>query len=322
MSKFPLNQSAQIFHEVAQTFGDEPITDHSRVLSLFAELENRLGGLVILDFLDMSNWDKIEAYRIDAATGILTLTWHDYRTVVESPDDKEMRQMVFPASLYSCALELNSVVPIVGKSTAVFLINGYAKTEKEIKTLYRQSADELKILDNSFFEKRILRKESGHIEVIDFHCTPLFSLAIVPKQSGIGSHHSKDILYSFNFRNALMRIQAVVTALDSLGSSNSDEIAEKVNTVRRIMEFLLKVECCSRELKINKNYSQVLLGDLISQIRPVREPSFQSLLGKFAELANEFSHDSGKPIDITKAKLAAVIALSYATLVELEHRRR
>lgn len=322
MSKFPLDQSAQIFRTVAEAFGDAPITDHNKILSLFSELEARLGGLVILDFLDMSNWDKIEAYRIDPASGILTLTWHDYRTTAASPNDKEMRQMVFPASLYSCALQVNSVVPIIGKSMAIFLINGYAKTEKEIRNLYKQSADELKILDNSFFEKRVLRKEAGHIEVVDFHCTPLFSLAIVPKQAGIGSHHSKDILYSFNFQNALKRIQTVVTALESLEPSDPDDIAEKVNTVRRVMEFLLKVECCSRELKINKNYSQVLLGDLISQIKPTREPSLQTLLGKFAELANEFSHDSGKPIDMTKAKLAAIIALAYATLVELEHRRR
>lgn len=321
MSNYPIDQSAQIFRELADRFGDKPITDHKKILDLFAELERRLGGLVILDFLDMSNWDKIEGYHIDPATGILTLVWHDYRNAGESIEEKEMRQMAFPASLYACALQLNSVVPIIGKSVAVFLLNGFAKTEKEIKAIYRPSADELKVLDNSFFEKRVVRKADGHFEVIDFHCTPLFSLAIVPKQSGIGSHHSKDILYSFNIRNALARIQATIASLESLGPSESDEIAEKVNTVRRIMEFLLKVECCSRELKLSKNYSQVLLGDLIAQVRPHREQSVQALLGKFAELANEFSHDSGKPIDTSKAKLAAFIALSYATLVELEHRR-
>ena len=37
--------------------------------------------------------------------------------------------------------------------------------------------------------------------------------------------------------------------------------AEKANTVRRIMEFVLKVECCADGLALKKNYSQALPGD-------------------------------------------------------------
>ncbi len=320
MPTYPLDQSSRIFLETAEKFGRDPITDHDKIEAFFAELQTRLGGLVILDFLDMSNWDKIEAFTLDRTSGILTLTWHDYREKIETPDEKEIRQMVFPASLYACALQVNSVVPLVGGSTAVFVINGYAKTEKEIRNLYKGLAEELKLLDNSFFEKRILRRVSGNVEVIDFHCTPIFSLAVVAKQSGLGSHHSKELLYSHNFQVALSRLNAVVAAIDRIDPKSSDDIAEKVNTVRRIMEFVLKVECCSRELKLDKNYSQVLLGDLISQVKSKKEAHVQSLLGKFAELANEFSHDSGKPIDLTKAKLVAMLALAYTSLVDLEHR--
>ncbi|MDO9484192.1 MAG: hypothetical protein Q8Q84_12505 [Hydrogenophaga sp.] len=322
MTTYPLSDSAQIFLDIAGKFENAPITNQAEVGRFFNELNTQLGGLVILDFLDMANWDRIESYKLDPNSGILTLTWHDYRAAVESTERREMRQMFFPAALYSCALQVNSIVPIVGKSLAVFLINGYAKTEKEIKNLYKDSADEIKILDNSFFEKRVLRKQSGHVEVIDFHCTPLFSLAIVPKQSGIGSHHSKELLYSHNFQIAVSRIRNAVSSLDALAPSDTDGIAEKVNTVRRIMEFLLKVECCARELKLTKSYSQVLLGDLIAQVKPLHDESIKLLLGKFAELANEFSHDSGRPIDIIKAKLATVLALAYATLVELQQRRR
>jgi hypothetical protein len=320
MSTYPLKESSHIFLEVAKKFDNLPISGPANVAAFFAEMESQLGGWVILDFLDMANWDRIEKYSIDPESGILTLTWHDYREKLENEDEKESRQMFFPASLYGCALHINSIVPIIGKSTAVFLINGYAKTEKEIRKLYSPNADDFKLLDNSFFEKRVVRRVDGHFEVIDFHCTPIFSLAIVPKQSGLGSHHSKKILYAHNFRIAIERLNAVVKTLDAMSNPSSDDIAEKVNTVRRIMEFVLKVECCSRELKVNKNYSMALLGDLISALKPTKEDHIQTLLARFVEYANEFSHDSGKPIEISKAKLVVALALAYASLIEIEHK--
>lgn len=320
MSNYPLNQSSSIFLEIANKYKQEPITNHDAVESFFTELQEQLGGLVILDFLDTSNWDRIEKFSLDRKTGILTLTWHDYRDRPESVQDKEIRQMAFPASLYSCALHVNSIVPIVGKSLAIFIINGYAKTEKEIKNHYKTSDDELKLLDNSFFEKRVIRRASGEFELIDFHCTPIYSMAIVPKKSGLSSHHSKQLLYYYNFREALTRLNSTLIALDTIDEKDFDSIAEKVNTVRRIMEFVLKVECCSRELKLNKGYSHILLGDLIKKVKSMKDLHIQLLLGKFAELANEFSHDSGRPIDISKAKFVVLLAVMYTTPLEIEYR--
>jgi hypothetical protein len=227
MPTYLLDQSSRIFVETAEKFGREPITDYDTIEAVFAKLQSRLGGWVILDFLDTSNWDKIETFTLDRTTGILTLTWHDYRGAIETAEEKELRQMAFPASLYACA-QVNSVVPMVGKSMAIFLINGYAKTEKEIRNLYKESAEEIKLLDNSFFEKRIVRRAVGHVEVIDFHCTPIFSLAVVPKQSGLGSHHSKGLLYSHNFQVALDRLNATVAALDSTDPKSSDGTCQAV----------------------------------------------------------------------------------------------
>src|SRR5438067_2512592 len=106
----------------------------------------------------------------------------------------------------------------------------------------------------------------------------MFSLAIVPKRSGLRSGDSKDLLYSHNFDVALRRLKTVVSALDNIDSKDSDTVADKVNTVRRIMEFVLKVECCSRGLTLTKNYSQVLLGDLISALKSSTEQHVQFLL--------------------------------------------
>jgi len=132
--------------------------------------------------------------------------------------------------------------------------------------------------------------------------------------------HSKQLLYWHNFRVALDRINRVISFLDAADPSATDEIAEKVNTIRRIVEFVLKVECCSRDLGLTKNYSQIILGDLIARVKHGRDASLQTFLGRFAEISNEFSHDSGKPVELIKAKRVSLLALAYTSFLEIEHR--
>lgn len=319
MSDYPIEESGAIFREIAQAYGEEPITDADIIERLLSDLQTRLGPWVIVDFLDTSNWDKIESFEFDRNIGLLTLIWHDYRDAEETQKEHELRSMFFPAAVYACALQINSVVPVAGKSSGVFLINGYSKTQKEIKSLYRERSDELEVIDNSFFEKRVLSRKANDTWVIDFHCTPIFSLAIIPKQAGISSGKSKQILYGYNFSTALNRIRGVIEELEELDQSQADTISEKVNTIRRIMEFVLKVECCSRGLEIKKPYSQVLLGDLVSLIKPHHEEKMKPFLGRFAGIANEFSHDTGKPIELDKAKLVGYLALAYTRLLELDN---
>ena len=191
------------------------------------------------------------------------------------------------------------------------MINGFAKTEKEIKKIFSAEGTEIEILDNSFFEKRIIRRIGEDYEICDFHCTPIFSIAIVPKALRISSHDSKSLLYLYNYSSSLDRLERVSRALSDTDTLHPDDIAGNVNTVRRIFEFVLKVECCADELEMRKSYSQILLGDLISLVKRNKNQEIQKLLGNFAEIVNEFSHDSGKPIEPAKAKLAVFIAIFY-----------
>ena len=316
----PISQGAMIFKSLADEFGSDPITESASIRKFFENLLERTGGWVILDFLEMNNWDNIESFNLDEKERLLTLTWHDYRGAQESPKEKKVREMMFPASLYALGIYVKSVVPIVGKDFAVFLINGYSKTEKEITQAYQEGADEIKLLDNSFFEKRVVRKLSGSTEIIDVHCTPIFSLAIIPKNCGMSSGDSKDLLYLHNITESVKRIRSVISSLEEIDPEDEDGICEKVNTARRTLETALKIECCFRNLEIKGNYSQMLLGQLSNAVKKVKEESFKVLLNKMAELLNEFSHDSGKPVKLDKAKVAATLVLGYIKLLESEIR--
>jgi hypothetical protein len=267
-------------------------------------------GWVILDFLDAANWDRIESFRVDHETGILTLVWHDYRESEEPPEARELREMVFPADVYRLDISIQAIAPIVGDDAALFLINGHARTLKRIRGMYKPRTTEFGIRDESFFEKRVVRRIHGFWEVIDFHCTPIYSLAVLPKNLGISSLESKDLLFIYNLEEALHRLAAVLGALESGNQADGDFICEKVNTARRVLETVLKIECCYRDIKPKAAYSQILLGslaDLVTKVRPDVKPE----LKKMAQLLNEFSHDSGKPIVLEKALLACQLVEGY-----------
>ena len=236
----------------------------------------------------------------------------------ESSEQREMRQLAFPASLYSLGIAVNTIVPIIGEHSAAFLLNGRAKTENEIKKLYKVGSTEFKVYDNSFFEKLVVRKISDKWECIAFHSTPIYSLAIIPKNSGISSFDSEKLLYRYNVHEALKRLDTVVEALDQVNANDHDLICEKVNTARRVLESVLKIECCYREIEIKGNYSQILLGPLLNYVKKVKDEEDKPILSIMAELLNEFSHDSGKRIELKKARVACMFVLAYTKLFQLE----
>ena len=46
MTDYPIEKSSEIFFEIAQKYGEDPITDHDQIMSLLADLDQQLGGLV------------------------------------------------------------------------------------------------------------------------------------------------------------------------------------------------------------------------------------------------------------------------------------
>jgi hypothetical protein len=166
----------------------------------------------------------------------------------------------------------------------------------------------------------VVRKVNNKWEVTDFHCTPIFSLAIIPKNSGLTSFDSKKLLYQYNVQEALKRVALVVDSLEQVAPSDHDLICEKVNTARRVLELVLKIECCYRDIEIKENYSQLLLGPLLNYLKRSRDDEFKTMFGKMAELLNEFSHDSGKEVELGKAKVACMLVMAYTKLFQLEIR--
>lgn len=101
------------------------------------------------------------------------------------------------------------------------------------------------------------------------------------------------------------------------------EICGKANTIRRIFEMVLKIECCFLEeyaykfdidehsFRFKKDYSDQKLGDLIKIIRPAKDEQQIQILNKIRDLSNELSHDTGKKVTKTKGIELARLAFDY-----------
>lgn len=315
----PIKQGAQIFRQVADQYSWTETENINEAKECLDELLKATEGLVILDFLDAGNWDCIE--KIEIEDDIMKITWHDYRNKQESNIAKELRSLAFPAELYALIIRFYELKIIKVKDTAVFLIRGYALKDKEIKKAVGTGADEIKIYDEkNLFSRRAAVRRRDTIELYDCINTPIFSLVIVPKGAGTSSGRSRQALYAVNMFEAKNRLDKVRQALENESLNDKDIICEKANTVRRIFENILKIELCyrHRQVDIKKDYSDLLLGDLVKYVKDFKDESTSSCLTQIAILANELSHDSGKPIIRVKALLLVTLAIAYSFLLEFE----
>jgi hypothetical protein len=303
---------------VGEEFGPNKFSDIALIDSFFRTLHEKTKGLVITDFLDTANWDVIEGYHIDVSTRKTTLLWHDFSKHTEEEEEAEMRRMIFPGTRYGLTLWINNIMPVPIGDFYAFAVNGFSKTLNEIKKEFALKKTEHHIFDDSFFEKRIAFKPQNDWDVFDIHCTPIYSILIIPKNCGIAAHKSRQILYYLNIKEVLERLTSSLSALETMDPQNADAICEKANTIRRSVESLLKLEICFLKIKPTKGYSQILLGDLISLVKTGKDESIVKMLNFLAESLNELSHDTGTPVDIAKAKACAMFAIAYTKLFQYE----
>lgn len=229
-----------------------------------------------------------------------------------------MTAMLFPASLYSLAIRFQSIDLIDTEKTCFFAIRGYSLTDKEIRSVFKQEAEEYSQQTDRPFSKRVIRKVEGHWEIINCINAALFTVLVVPKKIHFRSDASKLLLYYNNFELIEGSLNRCEKELDSLEPSQTEAICEKANTIRRSMETLLKIECCYRDVSLKKDYSKARLGDLWGVLRKYHSEQISILVSKFIEWVNELSHDTGRPIDKSKADFTLTSIKLYLQLFKKE----
>lgn len=148
-----------------------------------------------------------------------------------------------------------------------------------------------------------------------------YAVAILPKNTTASSADSTYILFVTNIAQIQQRLGVIIEALEHIEDNYVDQICEKANTGRRLLEQILKLECCYHDLKPKKPYQHLELGQLLSLLKFLHEDSERSVLTECTKLANELSHDSGLPVEKDKAKLLLALIQSYLLLFDIKVRQ-
>lgn len=324
----PLKEGDKIFAELAKRFDDKIITDIDKAAAFLESLLEKTQGLVIVDFLDTGNWDCIDGLEADSKNGLLFLHWRDYRKSSETEEEALARKMAFPADLYAAMIHFNEIRIVDTSKCPLLFVRGYALKDKEIKKHLGKGSQDFELFDDrKFFSKTVIRKYDGTLQLIECFNTPIFSMVILPKNSKLRPWDSKHILYQYNLLDCRQRLWKVRKDFENGGLTDCDVICEKANTVRRILENTLKIECCYRfdQINVKKDYSDLRLGDLIKILKPVWDENIKNLFKKPTIFLNELSHDSGKPVDKELAGVLPLLSITYIEFlrseIQLKHDR-
>src|SRR5436309_3266983 len=227
----PVSEGNQIFLKIAENWPGDEVPVPGDVDRLFSMLRDLTKGWIIVDFLDAANWDCIAGHDYDSKESLLSLYWHDTRVPDADPKaSARPSRLVFPASLYGLFLHLQRIRIVRGKQIAVFLLQGYALTPKEVKDFLTPGAEEFDLEQEHLFSARVIRKVNGLWHVLQAHTAPLYTVALLPKNLGFSATDSRRLLFDVNLSGVLERLRSAHNRLDELADSAVDEISEKANT--------------------------------------------------------------------------------------------
>lgn len=267
-------------------------------------------GTPILDFIDMSNWDRIENFSFDDGNREAVLTWHEF----ESPkNDFEIE--FFGTNIWKCEIHIDSIVITVNKGIPVLLIKSYYKDKKAINRNYNKGCSDFYL--DSFHPfcsevRRIVKRKIETITIPNINC---FTASIVPNCARfLKPNDSKEILYSYNLKVVSDRLIRLISEIERLDESEQEELQNKGNIARRNFENALKILNLRAGEDFEDDYQKLMLGSLVGVLRNFKLPGNTDIkLKDVQETLNKCSHDAGVHIskdDLLKSILFIIAAIN------------
>lgn len=326
VESYIIRNGSKIFEKIFDEFGVNEITDLRLLDQFFERLFNETKGLVIVDFLDTGNWDCFQGYEIDYEAELLTLNWHKYDPSTMAGYTSTSND--YKPILVSLMLHFKDLKIERPKNFPFITIRGYSIKEKEVLKYFRnidKNTKNSKLDRANFFN--IYQVDKG-LYIEDCYCydTPIYSILIIPKDTANATNISSKILFLYNYDNCKSRLLKAKHTLQNQ-TLDEDELCEKANTIRRVFEFVLKIECCyHRELNdevfwsneideddflFKNSYSDIVLRDLLKILKILKDEEKIKILNSIVVLSNELSHDSGKKVTQEKVLQLLENTLNY-----------
>ena len=300
--KDPIKDGAVIFEDIAEKHCLSQITEPIAIQRFLEELFASTRGLVIVDFLDTANWDHIQSFEFDAGSRDLKLVWRDDDIHDGDSLVRDLRREFLGTSASALAISVQTIRSALYRGILLFAVNGYFASEKDVRNKYKTGADEIDILRDDLFKKTVFRRTGNRVERIDVHTTPIYSIAILPKNCYLRTFESRNVLFWLNLQDYMSRLDVLRTALQGVSPNSEDEICGYVMAARRLLEFVLKLECCHQDILVkNRDYNKLELGHLVGALKEEHDSAKAEDLSSLVRTLNDYSHTSGAPVDYQNA---------------------
>lgn len=268
------------------------IKDSSKICRFLDELIRQKKGQLLLDFYSYYFYDEIiKVERIEVR--IFKLYWKD-------ADVRQHDIEVFPCYFMYSLVKIDKVV----LDKKVYIKANLLKKERvrEILSLDRK----ISIVSdaNNLFSEVKFRDDDGRYHDCIISDMPFYSMSISNK----GSNFYKSEMYYLNMDELANRFDRINSKIENLDEDNEEEIGEKGNSIRKILERILKIYIIVKEyhnFENNKNendYDRLTLGPLMMLLHKNKDEICEFLCDDMRNISNKFWHDCGESPTLDELK--------------------
>ncbi|MED3200963.1 hypothetical protein [Bacillus toyonensis] len=319
--------SEKAFLDIWQEFGcPEELYDEEQCYEFLKMLNERTQGLIIVDHFSNLNYDHIS--RVDFKDGYLYVYWKDF---IGNPIMEEFKDIFGPATyIYSlCHLRKLKFINHNGHLYILFMPNvSKVKEVKKILSIEKIKLDQELLIkeDIKNLNTRFTFIKDGHIHECIIHDLPFYSFLIQPKQGGSDIGFSKKLLLIETLRFTIERLMNARKTLHNTSPKNYDGIRGVGNTVRNVLESVVKYYCICMGYSLPKeHYGNNMLGDLKKHLSAKEDEELAIYLDQETiNIANNLSHDDGKVysvkvVDNLCAKALKIIEAIFNVVMKKEY---
>lgn len=241
----PYTEGFKIFNEVIEATPWRRTKSPEQALEFLQRLLKATDGILIVDFLDAACFDYLTWVDFDDKSGILQLCWrHNHQRDLRALTLEDEGR--FHSSTYSCLIQFRELSIERSGKCPIVTIGGYTLHKGTINDLLSVQGKKVELYDRlDNFTAHALRMRGDAWEKFMVMDTPIFCLNILPKGRLMAANDSTEWLLQYNIGRALERMLAIQ---DQIKSPHFDleELDQKMNNVRSLLESVLKIELCYR----------------------------------------------------------------------------
>lgn len=299
--------SEQLFLDVWEKYGNpEVICEKEKINEFLKELVTKSNTYIVLDHYSQINFDTI--VKIEPNDKYTLIYWFDKNNLRERILSKEnisemekLEWSVFGFATYEYLLLDISKIRFIRIDNHLFvLLMSNLIPQREIEKTISKNNEMIDIEEvTSDLYTRYTFWEGDPQNLIKHFCIvsnlPYYTCVIQPKENIPNTYLSKILLLESTIYDIKIRLANVQTRLFNTDEYDNDELFSIGNTIRRILEYVIKYYCVINnmdlgKLQVEQKYGYITLGDLRKIINSHGKLELSQGL---INIANELSHDSG-----------------------------